>query len=304
MILKDAAISQEELYLVAEIINSHSNVGKPVAELLFQVGILNNNMDAEYQYALLLLTGYPGKQPQKAQGLKLIRSLADRKHGWALYMLAFNAAERGKAVEASQLMTMAADQGNAQAQCQMGIWFDTGVGVAKSPINAIKYLKLAHVQHLTEATFRLGIMYMDGRGVERDEKQGFAYYLEAANKGLAVAQHNVACVYMDGTNGVAKNPQLAIEYYQMAAENGFPVSQLNLAVFYTTGFKDEALGVSDIAPDWVLARKYFDMVSEDDQVLFKNAQDWIGKLDELQKANPDELKRHQKKHAPSKCSLM
>jgi TPR repeat protein len=63
---------------------------------------------------------------------------------------------------------MAAAQGNADAQFNLGLMYSIGQGVAQNYAEAAKLFHLAAVQGNADAQFNLGIMYDTGKGVAQD----------------------------------------------------------------------------------------------------------------------------------------
>uniref|UniRef100_UPI003567E3EB tetratricopeptide repeat protein n=1 Tax=Sneathiella sp. TaxID=1964365 RepID=UPI003567E3EB len=50
-----------------------------------------------------------------------------------------------------------------------------------------------------DAQYNLGVMYYNGTGVPQDYKQAVKWYTAAAEQGFANAQHNLALMYNYGT---------------------------------------------------------------------------------------------------------
>jgi uncharacterized protein len=69
------------------------------------------------------------------------------------------------------LRTLAAEQGYATAQTNLGCKYLDGEGVAQDDQRAIHWFRLAAEQGNAGAQFNLGLMYEDGRGVDQDNKQ-------------------------------------------------------------------------------------------------------------------------------------
>jgi hypothetical protein len=65
-------------------------------------------------------------------------------------------------------LTLAAEQGNARAQNNLGGMYDNGRGVTQDDKTAVKWYTLAAEQGVAEAQFNLGLMYADGQGVPQD----------------------------------------------------------------------------------------------------------------------------------------
>ncbi len=61
-----------------------------------------------------------------------------------------------------------AEQGNAEAQFNLGLMYHLGLGVTQDYAEALKWLRKAAGQGHTNANFALGTMYHSGEGVTRD----------------------------------------------------------------------------------------------------------------------------------------
>ena len=63
---------------------------------------------------------------------------------------------------------LAADQGNASAQFNLGVMYDTGAGVPQDYAEAGRWYRLAADQGNAGAQNNLGVMYRNGLGVPQD----------------------------------------------------------------------------------------------------------------------------------------
>ena len=99
---------------------------------------------------------------------------------------------------------MAADQGNAQAQCNLGLMYNHGQGVAQDYSAAMKWYRMAAGQGNAQAQVNLGIMYHQGQGVAQDNSAAMKWYRMAADQGYAQAQRNLGIMYEKG-QGVARD---------------------------------------------------------------------------------------------------
>ena len=136
--------------------------------------------------------------------------------------------------KAVELYKMAAEQGDAQAQCDLGICYRSGEGVEKDPVKAIEwYLKAAEQGH-GGALNNLGIMYQHGIGVEADIEKAAMYYLKAAEAGNADGQFSVGLFYANGA-GFDQNYEEAVKWFSTAAHQGEPDSMFHLAKLYSEG---------------------------------------------------------------------
>ena len=98
----------------------------------------------------------------------------------------------------------AADQGNAFAQHNLAVMYDTGEGVAKDYKKAVYWFEKAADQGVAVAQFSLGSMYNNGQGVAKNYQKAFYWYQKSANQGLVTAQYNLGRMYYKG-EGVVKN---------------------------------------------------------------------------------------------------
>jgi len=98
-----------------------------------------------------------------------------------------------------------AEQGDASAQCNLGVLYGSGKGVS---------------QDYTEAAgqFNLGALYRDGRGVTRDLAEAARWFGKAAEQGIAPAQYNLGLMFRDGL-GVAQDQVEALKWLSLAVMN-------------------------------------------------------------------------------------
>ena len=88
-----------------------------------------------------------------------------------------------------------AEQGNAEAQHNLGVMYEKGLGVAKDDVQAVQWYRKAADQGHAEAQYNLGFMYAQGRGVAQDYAQAVQWYRKAADQGLVQAQINLGGMY-------------------------------------------------------------------------------------------------------------
>src|SRR5258708_2740981 len=82
-----------------------------------------------------------------------------------------NAAERRDYATAIRLWRPLANQGNADAQYNLGVMFDKGDGVPQDRAAAVSWFRMAADQGLAAAQSNLGIMYEYGLGVGRHHRR-------------------------------------------------------------------------------------------------------------------------------------
>ncbi len=77
----------------------------------------------------------------------------------------------------------AAEQGDAEAQHNLGVMYSTGRGVPQDDSEAVRWYRLAAEQGLAEAQYTLGVAYSEGRGVPQDHVQAYMWLNLAAAQG-------------------------------------------------------------------------------------------------------------------------
>ena len=93
------------------------------------------------------------------------------------------------------------------------LWQPLARGVAKNYQQAAAWWQKAADQGDAEAQFNLGLMYDNGQGVAQNDQQAAAWYQKAANQGHAKAQYNLGVMYFNG-QGVARNYRQAAAWYK------------------------------------------------------------------------------------------
>jgi TPR repeat protein len=117
--------------------------------------------------------------------------------------------------QAASFYQMAADQGHADAQYNLGLCYGNGKGVPKDVQQALKYIQMAADQGCAKAAHDLGACFANGEGVAKDEQQATKYFQMAADKGNE-DQFFLGLCYASGRLGVTKDALLAVKY-----NNGF-----------------------------------------------------------------------------------
>ena len=82
-----------------------------------------------------------------------------------------------------------------------GSCYANGQGVAQDDAEALRWFRLAAEQGFAAAQFNLGFMYANGRGVAQDDAEALRWYHLAAEQGVAEAQRNLGGMYANGRDG-------------------------------------------------------------------------------------------------------
>lgn len=126
-----------------------------------------------------------------------------------------------------QQLKKEAQQGNANAQCDLGYAYFTGNGVTKDTKQAVFWFRKAAEKGNITAQSNLAYCYQEGVGIAKDLKQAFVWQKKAAEQGDLMSQTNLGFYYEYGI-GVAKNLDQAAAWYQKAANQGYAQAKENL----------------------------------------------------------------------------
>ena len=97
--------------------------------------------------------------------------------------------------------------------------YSEGLGVAKDDTEAVRFYQLAAAQGLAAAQSNLGAMYAEGRGVAKNDTEAIRLYQLAAAQGGVAGQGRLGLMYAEGRGG-AKNMVEAYAWLALAVENG------------------------------------------------------------------------------------
>ncbi len=132
------------------------------------------------------------------------------------------------------MITSQANQGNADAQNLLGIWYYNGNKVKQNYVQAMQWWIEAAKKNHAEAIGHLGDCYLQGHGVKQDSTKAEQLYIRSlrsgnktlvaelsarAEKGDLFSCLFVASCYKNGI-GTKRNQKDALRFYTMAAEKG------------------------------------------------------------------------------------
>ena len=138
--------------------------------------------------------------------------------------------EHGSAL-ACEWFQAAAEQGHADAQCELADCYVEGLGVGQDRAKAFYWYEMAAEQGHPRAQWNLGELYAVGLpGVAQDPKQAALLCKRAAKAGFAPAQATMGTLMAK-----AKKHARAVEWWTLAAEQGDLEAMFNLAYAYRSG---------------------------------------------------------------------
>ena len=143
-------------------------------------------------------------------------------------------------VEAIKWFLKSAVQGNAEAQFRLGVCYGIGAsGASQDLVEAVKWFRKAAGQGHASAQYNLGLCYYKGDGVPKDDAEAVKWYRKSADQGNADAQYDLGVCYDSGT-GVPKNAVEAVKWYRKSADQGYASAQYHLGLYYAHG-KDDVM---------------------------------------------------------------
>jgi len=98
----------------------------------------------------------------------------------------------------------AAEAGNSEAQFNVGLMYERGIGVSKDERESLVWYRKSAEQGYSNAQFNLAVMYENGRGTDVDFHQALQGYRKAAMLGDGLAVGNLGMLYIRG-QGVKQN---------------------------------------------------------------------------------------------------
>jgi len=117
--------------------------------------------------------------------------------------------------DAISLFRIAADQGNADAQVNMGSFYENGRGVTQDYVEAMRWYRRAADQGDPDGQVAVGLLYEYGRGVPLDNAEAMGWYRKAADQGDRNAQNLIGTLYSNGL-GVRRDPEQAGQWFNKA----------------------------------------------------------------------------------------
>lgn len=121
--------------------------------------------------------------------------------------------------EAAKWFRMAAEQGHAVAQNQLGYCYECGKGVLRDNREAVNWYMKSADQGDETAQYNLGACYAKGLGVQQGYEEAGKWITKSAEQGDATAQFNLGFLYREGL-GVPSDVRQAFKWFRLAADQG------------------------------------------------------------------------------------
>jgi len=125
-----------------------------------------------------------------------------------------------------------------------------GRGVAQNYTEAMKWYRLAADQGYAEAQVNLGMMYYNGgQGVPRDYAEAARWFDLAADQGNAYAQNNLGLMYAQG-QGVPQDILRAHVWFNLSATQGHQDAVRNREIAERRMTPTQIAEAQKLARDW------------------------------------------------------
>ena len=116
--------------------------------------------------------------------------------------------------EVAEILALA-EQGDAEAQNELGSWYYAGRGLPQDDTEAARWIGLAADQGHVPAQYNFGLLYFRNRGVDGNDAEAAKWYRRAAEQGYAPAQGALGYMFAYGA-GVEENAVMAYMWLELA----------------------------------------------------------------------------------------
>ena len=113
----------------------------------------------------------------------------------------------------------------------METWYRNRRQQSAKPATAISEIQAAAEQGDRDAQFELGLIYQGGRGVPQDKEQAQQWLTQAAQKGHGRAQYALALLYREQGADISQS----LKWQRQAAQSGYAEAQYGMGLLYANG---------------------------------------------------------------------
>jgi TPR repeat protein len=159
------------------------------------------------------------------------------------------ALSRGDYATVLPLIRPLAEQGDSQAQFNLGVSYDQGWGVPQDFVEAAKWYRLAAEQGYSLAQHNLGILYENGRGVQQDFAQALKWYRLAADQNNAFAQNSLGMLYEKGRD-VPQDTIRAHMWFNLSGAQGHAPAVKNRDRLAAAMSREQVAEAQKLAREW------------------------------------------------------
>jgi TPR repeat protein len=193
----------------------------------------NDEMEKQFRAAIKLCN-----EKKESEAVKIFQALAEQGHAESQFQLGvfyrLGVAVEHDDAKGVEWFCKAAEQGHAEAQTSLAFCYQRGLGTAKDLAKALEWVRKAADQGDARGYTELGNFYFKGEGTRQDYAAAVEWYLKAAEQGYDGAQYSLGICYHEG-HGVTQDKAKSVEWYRLAAEQGHDVAQYYLGGCYLNG---------------------------------------------------------------------
>ena len=154
-----------------------------------------------------------------------------------LFEQAKSAFEKNNMHLAYRIFRPLAEDGYVDAQFYLGMMYDAGIAVKRSPQKAVYWYQQSAQKGNDSAQHNLAVAYANGDGINLNIDKAIQWWKQSAKYGNTDAQYNLGIVYATGRQTVQPDLVKAEKWWRKAAINGDAQAQYNLGVLYASGVK-------------------------------------------------------------------
>lgn len=209
----------------------------------------SDNPDAEPRKTDGLTTNAVDNHGSDSQPLSRVQGGPDEAEMIASAMQAYDA---GNYQAAFAGLRLAADRGDVDAQFKLALIFDVGgiEEVERNMQEAVRYYEMAANQGHASSQLQLGHIYGMGDGVTQNYSEMVRWLSKAAEQGIMEAQHYLGEAYAEG-KGVNVDRSLAHMWLTFASEAGLERSALALTALETEMTQNQIARAKELAREWM-----------------------------------------------------
>ena len=137
--------------------------------------------------------------------------------------------------EAVRWYRLAAEQGNALAQFNLGVMYFAGRGVPQDHAEAVRWYRLGAEQGIAAAQFFLGVAYSLGRGIPQDYAEAVRWLSSGRRAGATPSPSHPSGLRTASVGACRRTTLKPVRWSRLAAEQGHADAQFFLGVAYGTG---------------------------------------------------------------------
>jgi uncharacterized protein len=135
---------------------------------------------------------------------------------------------------AIKLFRTAAANESTGAYLNLGIFYEDGIGVEKSDVQAFQWYQKSANAGDKVGQYKLGVFYMLGRGTGKSVEKSSTWLIKAADQGQIRAQYLVGLMHYHG-EGAVQSFDEAAKWFRKSADQGEAEAQYMLGLCYYDG---------------------------------------------------------------------